>query len=113
MNRPRSPFLALIVTFFVCISLANGQSASKTNSDSAKEELREKAFKLLETLADQLGSLQSAENRARIGSNIAGSLWPHDEKRARAVFAAVEDDIKFGLQPRETGVRGQQTFVVF
>jgi hypothetical protein len=111
MNRPHPSFLALIVIFLLYFAPANAQP--KTNSDDVNEALREKAFKLLETLADQLGSLQSAENRARIGSNIAGSLWPHDEKRARALFVTVEDDIKFGLQPREPGPRAEQTLLVF
>jgi len=66
---------------------------------SAQE--REKAIELLQSLATQLGTLQSPENRARIGANIADSLWPHDEKRARALFISVEEDINWGLRVRE------------
>jgi hypothetical protein len=66
---------------------------------SAQE--REKAIELLQSLATQLGTLQSPENRARIGANIADSLWPHDEKRARALFISIEDDINWGLRVRE------------
>jgi hypothetical protein len=113
MNRPRSAFLALIVTSLLCLSFASGQTTTRTSGDTANEELREKAFKLLESLADQLGSLQSAENRARIGSNIAGSLWPRDEKRARALLANVEDDIKLGLQLRENDQYAKYSFSVF
>jgi hypothetical protein len=64
--------------------------------------LRAKAFALLESVADQLSNLQSAENRARMGSNIVDSLWDHDEKRARRLLALVEEDIKAGLQNRES-----------
>ncbi|HEV2836535.1 MAG TPA: hypothetical protein VGW58_14525, partial [Pyrinomonadaceae bacterium] len=113
MNRPRFAFLALIVTSLLCLSFANGQTVTKTSSDTANEELREKAFRLLESLADQLSSLQSAENRARIGSNIAGSLWQHDEKRARALLANVEEDIKLGLQLRDNDQYSRYTFAVF
>ena len=62
---------------------------------------REKAIELLKSLATQLTTLQSAENRARIGVNIADSLWAHDEKRARAIFISIEDDIRWGIYDRE------------
>ena len=61
-------------------------------------ELQKKAVDLLGTVADQIGTLQSAENRARLGSNIAASLWKHDEQRARRLLAAVQSDIALGLQ---------------
>jgi hypothetical protein len=67
----------------------------------ARAQEREKAIELLQSLATQLGTLQSPENRARIGANIAESLWPHDEKRARALFISIEDDINWGLRVRE------------
>lgn len=59
---------------------------------------KEKAYALLESLADQLSTLQSTENRARVGSNLAASLWPHDEKRARTLIVSVENDVRTGLQ---------------
>ena len=109
MNRPRSSLLAVVVTLVLFIS----PLAQQTSPIDNKAELREKAFKLLESLAGQLGSLQSAENRARIGSNIAGSLWPHDEQRARALFALVAEDINLGLQRHENDPHPDNTFDVF
>ena len=91
--------LPLILTLLLFPPLAAAQQpnpSDKTETDDTA--LREKAFDLLESLVDQIGTLQSAENRARLLSNIAGSLWTHDEKRARAVLASVENDIKAGLQ---------------
>lgn len=108
MNRPCLSFLALTIAFLLCFQSAFGQQNNTTNT-----EVREKAFKLLEALAGQLGSLQSAENRARIGSNIAGSLWPHDEQRARALFALVAEDINLGLQPPENDPDREHTVDVF
>jgi len=70
-------------------------------SANARAQEREKAIELLQSLATQLGTLQSPENRARIGANIADSLWAHDEKRARALFISIEDDINRGLRIRE------------
>ena len=85
MNKLTGIVIALL---FICASVAQAQE-------------RQKAIELLQSVATQLGSLQSAENRARIGANIADSLWPHDEKRARAIFIGIEDDINWGLRIRE------------
>jgi len=110
MNRPCSSFLALLVTLFFSISVVQAQ---QTTTKEANAELREKAYKVLESLAGQIGSLQSAENRARIGSNIAGSLWPHDEERARALFASVAEDIKVVLQRQGDDSPRDETFRIF
>ena len=116
MDRPRSIFLALLLACVLCFQPAYGQQSSSSNAvteAAEKAQLRDKAFKLLESLAGEIGSLQSAENRARIGSNIAGSLWPRDEERARALFAAVAEDIKLGLQRQENDPNPDHTFDVF
>ena len=113
MRSPRSPALVLLVAILLSSQPTYAQQDNQTTSvQSADAALREKAFNLLASLADQLGTLQSAENRARIGSNIAGSLWPHDEKRARALFKLVEDDIKVGLQVGKSP-EADHTFQVF
>ncbi len=76
--------------------------------------LKQKAYDLLESLSTQISTLQSAENRARIGSNIAWSLWPHDENRARALFVSVGQDIRLGWQPVEGSTSAdERTFMVF
>jgi len=75
---------------------------------------KQKAYKLLESLAEQIGSLQSGENRARMGSNIALSLWTHNEPRAREIFASVTKEINAGLGPDEKDpdpVRTRQVFL--
>ena len=101
ISRKLLAVLALILTAAVWSIPVSAQPRGIKASPEQIEKLREKAFKLLASLADQVSSLQSAENRARIGSNIAGSLWKHDEQRARDVLALVEQDIKTGLQPAE------------
>lgn len=98
----------------VCVQAQ--QSSSAAQSKQAEDEaLRQKAFALLESLAGELGILQSPENRARLGSNIAGSLWQHNENRARDLFAAVQQDIKRGLQvperPEPEDVKTLQVFL--
>ena len=98
-----------IVGFLLC-SVGHAQDKPQT-ADTARGE---KAVELLQSLAAQLPTLQSAENRARIGANIADSLWAHDEKRARSLFIGIEEDINWGLRAREIkNVRDDYSFKVF
>ena len=99
MNKKLFTALFLIVV----VLFGPTSSYSQKSGDPVDVALRQKAFDLLESLAGQLGTLQSAENRARLGSNIAGSLWPHNENRARELFAAVQQDINTGLDAAQSG----------
>jgi hypothetical protein len=92
----KSILIIAILALLLC-PVARAQDKPQT-PDAAR---REKAVDLLQSLAAQLPTLQSAENRARIGANIAESLWGHDEKRARALFIGIEEDINWGLRARE------------
>jgi len=98
----RKKFLLLLILIIValCPVYVHAQQSSATSQgkDAAEEALRDKAYVLLETLAGQLNTMQSPENRARIGSNIAWSLWPHNEARARELLTMVQQDINTGLQ---------------
>ena len=89
-----------IVSLLLLSSITYGQETT-TNTKTADTERRQKAVELLESLATQVTSLQSPENRARIGANIAESLWKDNENRARALFTSIEDDINSGFQDRD------------
>ena len=106
--------LMLIVALTFFQQHAQAQIKSE-NAQTKNAELREKAFTALESLAGQLNTLQSAENRARIGANIAESLWKHDETKARALFLLVQDDIKSHLMIPDNpeDAKEMQTFRVF
>jgi hypothetical protein len=92
----------LFAVVVLCVPDAAGQGAAPAQDSQTKNAaLREKAFELLESVAGQLSTLQSAENRARLGANVADSIWDHDEKRARALFVSIQDDIKTGQQSAE------------
>lgn len=94
MSR-RTLFPSLIVS---CLLFsASVRAHEPVPAGAASEELEKKAANLLISVAGQVGSLRSAENRARIGSNAAEALWKYDEKRARTLFAAVAEDIKTGF----------------
>ncbi len=86
--------LRYVVLLLLVVVPVQAFSQQVTTDDA----LRQKAYKLLESLAEQVGSLQSGENRARLGSNIAVSLWPHNEAKARELFATVTKEIKAGLE---------------
>ena len=107
--------LVLAIAFFVAIpGFTNAQEKTKSAPD--KEEiaaLREKAFKLLDNVAGQLNTLQSVENRVRIGANVVDSLWKHDEERARSLLRVVQEDIKTELQKRDGESRYDVRFNVF
>ena len=84
----RKKFLLLLLILIIVALCPVYVRAQQKNAADA--ELREKSYQLLETLAGQLNTMQSPENRARIGSNIAWSLWPHNEARARELFSMVQ-----------------------
>lgn len=116
MNRSHKSVLTLIlaITLFSTASVYSQTSQDKTTP--SKEEvaaLREKAFKLIDSVAAQLGTLQSAENRARMGANIVHTLWKQDEERARALLRVVQEDIKTELQKRDGEIRYDVRFNVF
>ena len=97
----------------LCVQAQQDGSSAQTKTAEAQA-LRQKAFELLESLAGELGTLQSPENRARLGSNIAWSLWPHNENRARELFVMVQQDINTGLQVPEGSDPGDaKTLLVF
>lgn len=109
----RLKLLFLIAVVFLSPAFLFAQE-TRLDDKAVDTALKAKAYDLLDSLATQIGSLQSAENRARIGSNIAGSIWPHDEKRARTLFVGVGQDIRLGLKPSDSNDReDQQTFAVF
>src|ERR1041384_7885559 len=99
MTHRKVTIVIAILSLLVFSSIVFAQETT-ANTKTADETRRKKAVELLESLASQITSLQSPENRARIGANIAESLWKDEENRARALFIGIEDDIKLGFQDR-------------
>ena len=109
----RHKLLILIAVVFLSSALSLAQE--KPEEKTGETALKVKAYELLESLSTQITTLQSAENRARIRSNIAWSLWPHDEKRARALFIEVGPDLRLGLKlpAGDYDPQVEHTFIVF
>src|ERR1043166_7726071 len=94
--------LRYALLFSLTIALMSAQTLSQEVDDKHGDDaLRQKAYTLLDSLAQQIGSLKSGENRARMGSNIAMSIWPHNEAKARKMFAAVSKEIKGGWEEED------------
>src|SRR5689334_13125927 len=102
MTHIRPVLLTFGFVLGLCFAPAQAQQNKSANSEG-NDAVREKAFALLDSVASQISTLQSAENRARLGSNLANSLWDHDEKRARALLVSVQDDINGGLRSQQIG----------
>ena len=116
MLSHRKLLIFVTVVVLLCSHAARSQepNAVRGLDESAAKAVRTKAIDLLESVAGQISSLRSAENRARIGSNVAELLWSHDEKRARSLFAAVEEDIKAGFYNSDSDESARsQTLMVF
>ncbi|MEK6282432.1 MAG: hypothetical protein AABN95_18895 [Acidobacteriota bacterium] len=112
----RSFFISVTILVLLFSFSARSQETSATRDldESAAAALRKKAIELLESVAGQVDSLHSAENRARIGSNVADLLWSHDQRRSRTLFAAVEEDIKAGFNDTDSNEAAHvHTLLVF
>jgi hypothetical protein len=96
----------------ICVDAHGQQDTAKPDKEEVAA-LREKAFKVLDSVAGQVNTLQSAENRARIGYNLVYSLWEHDEDRARSLLRLVQEDIKTELQKRTSPGSDHQSLAVF
>jgi hypothetical protein len=86
------PSITLLV--LLAIPVQAQEPTTKPALDEKATALRKKAFKLLDSVAEQVGSLQSPENRARIASNVADLLWEQDEKRSRDLMQSVAQDLR-------------------
>jgi hypothetical protein len=93
----RSFFIITIVLMLSLSGSARSQEPAPAGGSDERAALKKSAIDLLASIAGQVDTLRSPENRARIGSNAAEALWEHDEKRARTLFAAVGEDIRTGF----------------
>jgi len=103
-----------LVLVLLLSSSALSQGTTQVRSTEESAVLKQKAADLLLTVAGQIDTLRSAQNRARIGSNAADALWDRDEKRARSLFSAVGQDIRTGFADADTDLeKHNHTVLVF
>ncbi len=83
--------LALILTLS---AVAVTQTVSEKKTTEARENLQKEAVTFLrETLADVNG-MRSLENRISFTAELAGLMWFHDEREARAMYQGVIGDFR-------------------
>ena len=104
--------IASILLLFVSV-FAQEPAATRKLDERPTAATRKKAIDLLESVASQVSTLRSAENRARIRSNVAALLWEHDEKHARNLVALVDEDIKAGFRESDPKDPRHRTLKVF
>jgi len=90
------PNRALISLIVVCLltlpSLAAAQEAAASATEDAKA-VEKQALELVDTIAQGIPSLRNSGNRVYLMSAVADLLWTTDEKRARALFEIVKQEM--------------------
>lgn len=113
MIRYHKVLLTSLLSLALLTASARAQQSNTKTEDPEVAALREKAYSLLESVAGQVSTLQSAENRARLGANLVDSLWDHDEKRARDLLQLVESDIRMELLKYDASNKANSNIMVF
>lgn len=96
MNRKRLATILIYTTLLVLVAprVSSAQTLAptpatedKTAAEAARARLESKALKLLDEIGEEAQGLKLAQNRVSVQAAVADLLWPHDEKRAREIFA--------------------------
>ena len=87
-----TPLLVALILF--CSVFARAQTVAETKPTEAEEKLRKDAIAFLrETLAD-VNAMRSLENRISFTADLAGLMWFHDEREARAMYTGAIAEFK-------------------
>lgn len=108
MSRPRA-LLLISVCLLTLQSLAKAQEASASANEDTKA-VEKQGLELLDTIAEGIPGLRNPGNRVYLMSAVADLLWTTDEKRARALFEIVKQEMvsaTAGFDPGE-----QQSYYV-
>ncbi len=113
-------FLSL---FLILTSAVIAQTTQEKNATEQADKLRKEAVAFLrETLSDVNG-MRTLENRISFSAEIAGLMWFHDEREARAMYTGVISDFRglitrydqqmndFGLTLKDDESRGFMSFM--
>lgn len=88
------PKLLSFALFFLIVINAAGQTPTpaKPAEDAAK--LEKDAIELLRETSVEVGRLRTLENRISFNSELAGLMWFHDDKEAKAMYGQVVAEFK-------------------
>ena len=101
MSRPRA-LLSIAVCLVALQSLAIAQEAAASASEDTKV-LEKQGMELLDTIAEGIPSLRNSGNRVYLMSAVADLLWTTDEKRARALFEIVKQEMVTAIADYDPG----------
>lgn len=91
MSRPRA-LLLIAVCLLALQFLAKAQDAAASANEDTKA-VEKQGLELLDTIAEGIPSLRNSGNRVYLMSAVADLLWTTDEKRARALFEIVQQEM--------------------
>jgi len=103
MSRARS-YLLIAVCLLTLPSLARAQEEAASATEDAKA-AEKQALELLDSITQAIPSLRNSGNRVYLTSAVADLLWSKDEKRARALFEIVKQEIVAALADFDPGVQ--------
>ncbi len=81
----------------IACSFAKGQAVASASKPEKDEKLIKAAISFLRETSADVDRMRSIENRLSFGSELASLMWFHDEKSARAMYAAAISDFKLLL----------------
>jgi len=78
---------------FSSVNQAQEPSDAEQSEEKARPSTEKKVLDLIGSIADRATMLRSPENRIRVTITVANMLWPQNEKRARAMFQTVTEEM--------------------
>ena len=87
--------IVLVCSFFLFSSVSQAQepATAEQPEEKARPSTETKILGLIESIAERATNLRSQENRIRVTVTVANMLWPQNEKRARALFQTVTEEM--------------------
>jgi hypothetical protein len=89
-------FKKIIVNFLFVISLTVFVSAQTPDEEKKEKaaQLQENAIAFLRETSSEIINLRTPENRIGFHAELANLMWFHDEREARVMFNAVQNDFR-------------------
>ena len=87
--------VVLVCSLFLFSSVNQAQepASAEKSEDKARPSTETKVLDLIGSIAERAPMLRSPENRIRVTTTVANMLWPQNEKRARALFQTVTEEM--------------------
>jgi hypothetical protein len=85
----------LLATFIIAIFVSStAAQTAAPKADEAAAKLEKEAVEFLRETSAEVGRLRTVENRISFNAELAGLMWFHDDKEARAMYGNVVTEFK-------------------